>query len=39
MVAKEIKIEMVKCFVEPLFGIDGKARRRQRRKKIKNNHQ
>jgi hypothetical protein len=34
----EILIELVKR-VEPLFGIDGKAKRRLRRKINRNNHQ
>lgn len=39
MIVKQITLELVPRLIEPLFGIDGKARRRQRRKKIKNNHQ
>lgn len=35
---REITIELVKR-VEPMFGIDGKAKRRMRRKKLRNNHQ
>lgn len=34
----EILIELVKS-VEPMFGIDGKAKRRLRRKINRNNHQ
>lgn len=34
----DITIEMVKR-IESLFNIDGKARRRMRRKKLRNNHQ
>jgi len=34
----EILIELVKR-IEPLFGIDGKAKRRLRRKINRNNHQ
>ena len=35
---REITIELVKR-VEPMFGIDGRAKRRMRRKKLRNNHQ
>jgi hypothetical protein len=35
---REITIELIKR-VEPMFGIDGKARRRMRRKINRNNHQ
>ena len=39
MILKEITLEIVQTRIEPLFNIDGKARRRMRRKKIRNNHQ
>ncbi len=39
MIVKQITLELVPRVIEPLFGIDGKTRRRMRRKKIKNNHQ
>ena len=39
MIVKQITLELVPRLIEPLFGIDGKARRRMRRKKLKNNHQ
>ena len=35
---REITIEFVKR-IEPMFGIDGKTKRRMRRKKLRNNHQ
>jgi hypothetical protein len=39
MIVKEITLELVQTRIEPLFNIDGKTRRRMRRKKLRNNHQ
>jgi len=35
---RDITIELVKR-IESMFNIDGKVRRRMRRKKLRNNHQ